>query len=130
MAAIVFSEKLTLKGWLPRPGSLTRTAEGLGKCGAAVIAGVSPCGDGLLGAIGLIAPLYAELTSGLTDGLDSVVEGKSELVEGTSAKYSEPRVFSLDFSSERVRLSRLLVLSKSFELGTSGVGVREFDLSA
>ena len=153
MAAIAFFGKLTLNGWLPRPGAVTRIVEGLGRCGAAPIVEVSPYGAGLLGAlligptvlvecaslelaggdafrpISPIAPLCSELTSGLADALDSLVGHESESVDRTSAKYSEPRVLSLDFPSEGVASSSLLVPAVS-ELATGGVGVREVDSCA
>ena len=55
VAAIAFSWKLTLKGWLPRLGRVTRIVEGLVRCGAAPIIGVCPYGAGLPGAL-LIEP--------------------------------------------------------------------------
>src|SRR5207245_9163443 len=73
-----------------------------------------------------IAPMCSELTSGLADALDSLVGHESESVDRTSAKYSEPRVPSLDFPSEGVASSSLLVPAVS-ELPTRGVGVREVD---
>ena len=114
VAAIAFFGKLTLNGWLPRVGTLTRTVEGLGRCGAAPIVEVSLYGAGLLGAlligprvlgervrlefaggdmfrtIGPIAPLCAELSSGLADRLDFAVGDESEFAERTSGKYSKP----------------------------------------
>jgi|ERR1035438_930650 hypothetical protein len=45
---------------------------------------------------------------GLADGLDSIVGDEFKSVEGTFAKDSEYRVFSLEFSSEGVASSSLL----------------------
>ena len=129
VAAIAFSGKLTLNGRFPRPGRVKRIAEDLGKCGAVPIVGVSLSGAGLLGAISSIAPLCSELTSGLANGLDSVVGDESESAECTCAKFSEPRVFSLDFSFEGVASPGRCVPAESLELATGGVGVREVDPS-
>jgi len=123
VAAIALAGKLTLEGWLSRPGRVTRIGEDLGKCGAAAIVGVSLCGAGLLGAIRSIAPLWSEFTSGLADGSDSVVGSESESMEGICARYSETRVFSLDFSSEGVALSSPFVPAEALEVTTGGVGV-------
>ena len=123
VAAIALAGKLNLEGWLSRPGRVTRIAEDLGNCGAAAIVRVSLCGAGLLGAIRSIAPLWSEFTSGLADGSDSVVGSEFESMEGICARYSETRVFSLDFSWEGVALSRLCVPEESLELAIGGVGV-------
>ena len=104
MAAIAFSGNLN--GWLPRPGTVTSIAEGLGRCGAAPIVAVSLYGVGLVGALlirvtasgasaGLelaggdtfrtispVEPMCSEATSGLADGLDSVVGDESEFATG------------------------------------------------
>lgn len=152
MAAIAFSGNRN--GWLPRLGTVTRIAEGLGRRGAAPIVGVGLYMAGLLGAlligptalgecarsefaggdtfgsISPVSPLCSELTSGLADGLDSVVRDESESVGRTSAKYSEPRVLSLGFSPEGAASLRLLVPAEASELGTGGLGVREVDSSA
>ena len=94
-----------LNGWLPRSGTVTRIAEGLGRCGAAPIVGVSLYGVGLVGALltgtssgtsaGLelaggdtfptinpVEPMCSRSASGLADRLDSVVGDESELSTG------------------------------------------------
>lgn len=156
VAAIVLLGKLTLNGWLPLPGTVTRTVEGLGRCGGEPIAEVSQYGAGFLSALfapfvgrtalrgcasleprggdafrttGPSALLPSALTSSLTAGLDSVVEDESEPVERASAEDSEPRVLSLDFSSEDVASSGLLAPAESSELAAGGAGVREVDSS-
>ena len=48
VAATAFSGKFTRDTWLPQLGSATRIAEGFGKCGAALILGVSHCRAGLV----------------------------------------------------------------------------------
>lgn len=152
MAAIAFSGNRN--GWLPRLGTVTRIAEGLGRRGAATIVGAGLYMAGLLGAlltgptalgecarselaggdtfgsISPVSPLCSELTSGLADGLDSVVRDESESVGRTSAKYSEPRVLSLGFSPEGVASLRLLAPAEASELGTGGLEVPEVDSSA
>src|SRR5215469_737354 len=149
VAAIAFSGNRN--GWLPRLGTVTRIAEGLGRCGATPIVGVGLYVAGLLGALPIgptalgecarselaggdtfgsinpVAPLCSELTSGLADGLDSVVRGESESLGRTSAEYSEPRVLSLGFSPEGAASSSPLEPARASEVGTGGVGVREVD---
>ena len=149
MAAIAFSGNRN--GWLPRLGTVTRIAEGLGRRGAVPIVGVGLYVAGLLGAlligptalgecarselaagdtfgsINPVAPLCSELTSGLADGLDSVVRGESESVGRTSAEYSEPRVLSLGFSPGGAASLSPLEPAEASELGTGGVAVRDVD---
>ena len=149
--AIGFSGKVSLNALLALAGALTRIAEGGDGCGAAPVAGVTLRGSGFLGAlrigptalgecVGLglaggdairaispVEPLRSGLPLGLVDGLDSIVGDEFESMEGTFAKDSESRVFSLDFSSESVASSSLLAseeLSESMRdrLVTAGDG--------
>jgi|SRR5580698_6691583 hypothetical protein len=59
-------------------------------------------------AVSPFEPLRSGLLTGLADGLDSIVGDEFESVEGTFAKDSGYRVFSLEFSSEGVASSSLL----------------------
>ena len=157
MAAIVFSGKLTLDGWLPRLGTLTSITEDRGKCDAASSVELSLYGAGLLGAlligmaalcecaalelaggdtlrtIGSMAALRSEGASDLADGLDSIVGDETESAERTRAKSSEPGLFSLDFSSEGwegVASSSSCKPGVPLEFATGGAGVREADSSS
>jgi hypothetical protein len=59
-------------------------------------------------AVSPFEPLLSGLLMGLADGLDSIVGDEFKSLEGTFAKDSEYRVFSLEFSSEGVASSSLL----------------------
>jgi hypothetical protein len=124
VAAIAFSGKLTQNGGLPRPGTLTRIVEGLGRCDPAPIVEVSLDGAGPLGAL-LTAPMALGECADSADGLDLLVEFEFKSVERTSAKCSEPGVFSLDFSSEGVGPSTLLMPVGLSEPATGGMGICE-----
>jgi len=138
-AAIAFSGKVSRNDLLPLVGAVTRIAGGGDACGPAPIAGVTLRGMGCLGApvigptalgefagLGLVgggvlratspvAPLRPGLTSGLADGLDSIVGDELEAVEGTFAKDLESQVLSLDFSAEGGASSSLLAPEESTE---------------
>ena len=153
LAAIAFSGKLTLNDWLPGFGTSTRSAEVLGRCGDAPIAGASVRGSGLLDAllvglagwgeyaglelaggetlraVGPNPPLSSEFASGLADGLDSAVRAESESAERGLAKYSGPRVRSWDSFSEGAVPSSLFVPAESSEVDAGGVWARELDSS-
>lgn len=153
VAAIVFFGKLTLNGWLPRLGTLTRTVDGLGRRAESITeanlygaglrealriertvlrgcASLELAGGSTFRTTGPIAPLGSELTSGLTGGLDSIVGDESESVERVSAEYSGPRAVSSDFSSEGVASPGLLACAEASELATGGGGVRGVDSTA
>jgi hypothetical protein len=71
-------------------------------------AGSELAGGGVFRAVSPFEPLRSGLLTGLADGLDSIVGDEFKSVEGTFAKDSEYRVFSLEFSSEGVASSSLL----------------------
>lgn len=65
-------------------------------------AGLALASGGALRATSPAERLRPGLGSGLTDGVDFSVGDELESAEGDFAKDSEPRVLSLDFSSEGV----------------------------
>ena len=103
--------------------------EGPGRWGVALTVEVNLDETGLLGAL-LTSPIALGECAASADGSDPVVEVEFEFVERTPATYSEPGVFSLDFSSEGVGLSSLLVFAGLSKLATGGVGIRGVDSSA
>src|SRR5215471_3254640 len=127
VAAIVFSEKLTRNGWLPRLGRVTRIAEDAGKCGAAAIAGVILRGAGLTGAMSAAGTLRSEFNFGSSGGFDSVAADETESAERTGAKCSELCALSLNFSSEGMASLSLWVAAESLEPVTNAAEVRKVD---
>jgi hypothetical protein len=85
---------VTLRG-AGRLGAPANEPTTLGEC-----AGLGLAAGGAFRAISPVEPLRSGLTSGIADGLDSIVGDEFESVEGTFTKDSESRVLSLDFSSE------------------------------
>jgi hypothetical protein len=71
-------------------------------------AGSELTSGGVFRAVSPFEPLRSGLLTGLADGLGSIVGDEFKSVEGTFAKDSEYRAFSLEFSSEGVASSSLL----------------------
>jgi hypothetical protein len=71
-------------------------------------AGSGLASGGVFRAVNPFEPLRSGLLMGLADGLDSIVGDEFKSVEGSFAKDSEYRVFSLELLSEGVGSSSLL----------------------
>lgn len=144
VAAIVLFGKLTRNGWLPRSGTVTRTVEVLGTCGAAAIAEVSLYGAGILVVLGVertafgrrptlelgrtslelagvgmfrTTGLIVPVGSGLTSGFGvgfDIIARDESAFVERASAESEIPGFSLGFSSEGVGFSASVALSAPF----------------
>jgi hypothetical protein len=151
-AAIAFSGKFTRNGLLPWAGVVTSIPEAVARRGDAPTGGAklrearffhasltgplprkesAGFGVAVRGATRAIIPAEPscpESGSERGDGFDSTAGGKLETVEGASAKDSEFRALSTEFSSRGVTSSRLtvpeafLISAKVFAAGRAETG--------